>query len=295
LGELSAPPSFLEKIVADCLPLYRAITRATVVDGRSTSFWLDKWLVGEPLATRYPALFSHSTRLHASVATVVAQGLDLQPRLSTVAEAELASVHRLIDCTRLGVGRDGRAIDSPSAPRFCSREAYRALSPVRPLDTSACVAWSLRIPTKVKIFMYLADIDRLSTRANLFYKHCAPSSGCAACSLPETGRHLFFDCPRAAEVWNRLDVPIPAGSFSLWDLTTPASTPLDTWRFVLAAILWFIWKSRNDLVFNGVSHSTGSTLRRAGDDIAVWRWRLRPADRAPLDSLRAFVLARAVM
>ncbi|XP_071680022.1 uncharacterized protein [Lolium perenne] len=148
---------------------------------------------------------------------------------------------------------------------------------------------------KVKIFMYLADIDRLSTRANLFYKHCAPSSGCAACSLPETGGHLFFDCPRAAAVWNRLDVPIPDGSFSLWDLAAPASTPLDTWRFVLAAILWSIWKSRNDLVFNGVSHSTGSTLRRAGGYIAVWLWRLRPADRAPLDSLRAFVLARAVM
>ncbi|KAK1606196.1 hypothetical protein QYE76_029880 [Lolium multiflorum] len=295
LGELSASPSFLEKIVADCLPLYRAITRATVVDGRSTSFWLDKWLDGEPLATRYPALFSHCTRLHASVATVVALGLDLRPRLSTVAEAEHASVRRIIDCTRLGVGHDGRAIDSPSAPRFCSREAYRALSPARPLDTSACVAWSLRIPTKVKIFMYLADIDRLSTRANLFYKHCAPSSGCAACSLPETGRHLFFDCPRAAVVWNRLDVPIPTGNFTLWDLAAPASTRLDTWRFALAAILWSIWKSRNDLVFNGVRHSTESTLRRAGDDIAVWRWRLRSADRAPLDSLRAFVLARAVM
>ncbi|KAK1677030.1 hypothetical protein QYE76_037878 [Lolium multiflorum] len=142
LGELSASPSFLEKIVADCLPLYRAITRATVVDGRSTSFWLDKWLVGEPLATCFPALFSHSTRQHATVATVVAQGLDLQPRLSAVAAAELATIRRFIDCTRLGVGHDGRAIDSPSAPRFCSREAYRALSPVRPLDTSACVAGS---------------------------------------------------------------------------------------------------------------------------------------------------------
>jgi hypothetical protein len=146
----------------------------------------------------------------------------------------------------------------------------------------------------VKIFMYLVDIDRLSTRANLFYKGCAPSDGCAARPLPETGRHLFFDCPRAAAVWNRLDVPIPAGSFSLWDLPVPASTSLSTWSFILAAILWSIWKSRNNLVFNGVSHSTGSTLRRAGDGIAVWRWWLRPADRAPLDSLRAFILARAV-
>jgi hypothetical protein len=77
LGDPSSSPSFLERIVDECLPLYRSITRVTVVDGRSTSFWMDKWLPGEPLATRFPALFSHYTRRHASVATVVSQGLDL--------------------------------------------------------------------------------------------------------------------------------------------------------------------------------------------------------------------------
>jgi hypothetical protein len=74
LGESSTSPFFLEKIVEECLPLYRTITRVFVLDGRSTSFWLDKWLPGEPLATRFPALFSHSTRRHATVATVVVGG-----------------------------------------------------------------------------------------------------------------------------------------------------------------------------------------------------------------------------
>ncbi|XP_051189918.1 uncharacterized protein [Lolium perenne] len=190
-------PSFLERVVEECLPLYRAITRATVVDGRSTSFWLDKWLTWEPLATRFPALFSHSTRRHASVASVVLGGLDLQ---DWAAEAELLVVRRFIDATVLQEGADHRAIDSPSTPSFSSREVYRALSPARPVDTAACMTWSLRIPTKVKIFAYLLDIDRLSTRANLFHKGCAPSSACAACGAPESGRHLFFDCPRAAEL-----------------------------------------------------------------------------------------------
>jgi hypothetical protein len=67
-----------------------------------------------------------------SVATVVTQGLDLQARLTTVAATELATVHRIIECTSLRVGHDSRTIDSPSAPRFCSQEAYRSLSPVHP-------------------------------------------------------------------------------------------------------------------------------------------------------------------
>jgi hypothetical protein len=177
---------------------------------------------------------------------------------------------------------------------FSSREAYRALTPVRPVDTAACLTWSLQIPTNVKIFTYLVDIDRLSTRANLFYKSCAPSDACAACTSPETGRHLFFDCHMSAALWTRLDVLILGGSFSIWDLQGPAQSPPDAWQFGLAAILWSIWKSRNDLVFKGVTHSTASTLRRVCDDLFLWRWRLRPADRAPLGDLRSYLLARVV-
>jgi hypothetical protein len=41
LVEFSKSTSFLEKIVDECLPIYRAITRVEVVDGCSMSFWLD--------------------------------------------------------------------------------------------------------------------------------------------------------------------------------------------------------------------------------------------------------------
>jgi hypothetical protein len=119
----------LEKIVNECLPLYRSITKVAVVDGRDTSFWLDKWLEGGTLATRFPALFSHCTRCHATVATVATGGLDLQPRLTGAAEAELLVVRGLIASIALRHGEDRRVIDSPSTPRFCSREAYRSLAP----------------------------------------------------------------------------------------------------------------------------------------------------------------------
>ncbi|KAK1609392.1 hypothetical protein QYE76_033065 [Lolium multiflorum] len=171
LGDATSSPSFLDKIVHECLPLYRSITRATVVSGSSTAFWLDKWLPGKPLAERYPALFSHGTRPNASVAV------------------------------------DLRFIDSPSTPPFSTREAYRMLSPSHATDVSACTSWGLRLPSKVRIFSYLADIGRLSMRANLFYKGCAQSAVCAACPMQETGRHLFFDCSIATEGGVALEPP----------------------------------------------------------------------------------------
>jgi hypothetical protein len=283
----------LERIVGEGLPLYRSITRVTVGDGRYTSFWLDRWLPGRPLAERFPAIFSHCTRLHASVATVVTLGLDLQPRLSLAAEAELLHIRHLIDDTRLRDTPDTRFIDSPSAPSFCSREAYRMLSPPRPRDASACIAWGLRLLTKLKIFIYLLDIDRLSTRANLFYKSCASSDVCAACPEIETGRHLFFDCHLATDLWARLDVPIPAGPFSVWDLRSPLPLPDKAWQFGAATILWTIWKSRNDLVFNGRATTSSFTLRKACDDLLLWRWRLPIPERAHLDTLRSYIMSRA--
>jgi hypothetical protein len=287
LGELSATPSFLEKIVRECLPLYPTITRVAIQDGRSTSFWLDKWLPGSPLAERFPAIFAHCTRRHATVATVATRGLDLQPRLSAAARAELSLIRQIVDDIRLTTVPDDRAIDSTSAPRFSSREAYRMLSPQRPRDESACTAWGLRLPSKLKIFSYLLDIDRLSTRANLFYKHCAPSTICASCPVAETRRHLFFDCSLAATVWARLEAPILDGLFSIWDIRSPLRISVSVWHTGVATTLWAIWKSRNDLVFNGRPSTPSSTLLRACDDLVLWRWRLPPADWADLDTLRS--------
>jgi hypothetical protein len=86
----------------------------------------------------------------------------------------------------------------------------------------------------VKIFVYLMAIYRLSTRANLFYKNCTPSSICATCASEETSRHLFFDCPRAAAVWAAIGVHIPAGDVNIWSLHAPVPVPAPAWQAVLA-------------------------------------------------------------
>jgi hypothetical protein len=294
LGDTTFSPSFLDRIVAECLPLYRAVTHATVVSGTSTAFWLDKWLPGKPLAERFPAIFSHVTRPHASVEQVISAGFSLQPRLTTAAERDLVEVQGIVRATALSDGQDLRRIDSPAAPLFSTREAYHLLSPSQPRDASACISWGLRLPSKVRIFSYLADIDRLSTRANLFAKNCAPSAICAACLLPETGRHLFFVCALAGEVWDRLGTSIPERSFSFWELQPPAGVMTHIWHSGLATILWSLWKARNDLVFNAKSSTASLVLRRAADDLTLWRWRYSIIDRGKLDALRSFLLSSAM-
>ncbi|KAK1608058.1 hypothetical protein QYE76_031731 [Lolium multiflorum] len=226
LGDFSTSPSFLERIVMECLPLYRVITGVSVVSSCSTSFWHDR--LASLLLRRRSSTLSFgwsSTSLHAS--------------------------------------QDQRRMASPAAPRFSSHKAYRLLSSVHPHNVSSCRSWALHLPLKLRIFAYLADIDRLSTRSNLFYKSCAPSDVCAACPSVETGRHLFFGCCLAKETWGSLHVTIPAKGFSIWDLSVHLSAPASLWHACIAAILWALWKAQNDLVFNA-NTATSSIERLAG-------------------------------
>jgi hypothetical protein len=173
---------------------------------------------GECLAARFPALFSHVTRPHATVEVVLGSGIDLQPRLSPAATVDLAAIHDIVASVSLRPGCDDRAMDAPSAPAFSSRDGYRALTPQGPKVESACLAWDCQLPTKLKIFAYLVDIDRLSSHANLRSKNCSPMDVCAACPGIETGRHIFFDCAVASGVWVHLGISTPSGDFSFWSL-----------------------------------------------------------------------------
>jgi hypothetical protein len=157
------------------------------------------------------------------------------------------------------------------------------------IDASATIAWASSLPTKLKIFSYLADIDKLSTRANLFFKNCAPSAICAACPLEETGRHMFFDCALVAAVWAQLGVLIPVGSFSIWCLHPLLPSP-HVWRAGVAAILWLLWKARNNLVFNNITLIPRDVLARCYDNLGIWRWRFKVDDRAAVDSLCSFII-----
>jgi hypothetical protein len=267
------------------------MTRCAIVSGASTSFWLDKWLPGECLAAWFLALFSHVTHPHATVEVVLGSGFDLQPRLSQAATVDLAAVHDIVASVSLHPGCHVHAIDVPSASAFSSREAYRALTPPGPKVESACLAWDCRLPTKLKIFAYLADIDRLSSRANLRSKNCSPTDVCAACQGIKTGRHIFFDCAIAAGVWARLGISAPSGEFSFWSLQAPGGLSLPAWQCSVVTLLWCIWKARNDMVFNSRSSSPADVIRRACDDLVIWRWRFPSRDRIAVDSLRSFLLS----
>ena len=289
LGDVSASPSYLEKILHHCLDTYRSITTCDVRDGRHTSFWLDRWVDGVQLSTRFPAIFSHCLRPNLSVAAACSGGLSFRPRLSAVAEAELPVVLAIIAGTSLVDAEDCRSMAWGVRAPFSSRAAYAATAPVGTQDGSAITSWGMRAPAKIRIFCLLADCDRLNTRSNLHFKNCAPSPLCASCGEIETTRHLLFDCATAADTWSRLGCDT-ASSRSIWDIPSPTGTRDGAWELCSAAILWQLWKARNDRVFNAVSTSSSEILRRAADDIVLWSHRVPISCRPYVEALRGLII-----
>jgi hypothetical protein len=66
----STSPSYLRKIINDELSTYRSITIVDIGDSASTSFWYDRWLDSDTLATSHSALFFHTIRPNVSVQQV---------------------------------------------------------------------------------------------------------------------------------------------------------------------------------------------------------------------------------
>jgi hypothetical protein len=83
---------------------------------------------------------------------------------------------------------------------FFVKSMYLALisdSRVRPNST----IWRLKIPLKIKIFLWYFKWGVILTIDNLSRRNWRGGEQCVFCSQPESIQHLFFDCHFAQFIW----------------------------------------------------------------------------------------------
>jgi hypothetical protein len=95
--------SYLSRLITKHLHMLLQITTCTIHNGKSVFFWHDTWLLPEPLATAFPALYSHHTQTHALVCDIVQNGISngMQCRLTNAgvrATCLSLSFCRMIGC-----------------------------------------------------------------------------------------------------------------------------------------------------------------------------------------------------
>ncbi|CAN1762923.1 hypothetical protein LINPERHAP1_LOCUS8598 [Linum perenne] len=120
----------------------------------------------------------------------------------------------------------------------------------------------------------------MSTVDNLHRKRFCLANRCVMCySDAETVDHLFLRCSFASEVWSRLSSKISLhGTFSSlieefiqrWKDLNCLSSFSSAMKVLPHALLWFLWKERNDRIFNDAYSSPCLVLRRLCILVGDW-------------------------
>ena len=133
--------------------------------------------------------------------------------------------------------------------------------------------WSIKTSRKIKHFIWNALSDCVPVCGRLSDRHCSSERNCPRCGADnESVNHLLFECPPSVQVWALAHVPHSPGLFpsnsdpsnlnhTLWrakELGVPSSI-LDN----VPWLLWYIWKARNDKLFNGKDTPPLDTVQTA--------------------------------
>ncbi|CAN1164788.1 Putative ribonuclease H protein At1g65750 [Linum perenne] len=170
-----------------------------------------------------------------------------------------------------------------SSRNFSVRSCYRHLRAMtiphnQPADESTKKLWKwlwqLDLPPKIKFFLWRVCRNAVPTKAGLFRKGCGNSLICLTCNdNEETLEHLLFHCPVSLSFWQQimplLHYPAPDQQTKSW-FSTIASSVSDSTATQIGFTIWYIWKMRNELVFQNISPSLSDLSSRRMYELQQW-------------------------
>ena len=115
--------------------------------------------------------------------------------------------------------------------------------------------WKIKIPLKVRVFMWLMLKNSILKKDNLARRGWTRSKQCHLCGHDESVEHLVFQCSLARLIWQVVIFALylgrpPDGATDLMT-TWMYRFPRSQHKLLLsgsAAVCWTIWKTRNDAV-----------------------------------------------
>jgi hypothetical protein len=125
------------------------------------------------------------------------------------------------------------------------------------ITLSSNFLWKTRLPHKIKAFLWLVEHKKILTKDNLTKRKWKGNLDCAFCGFLESIDHLFFQCSVARFIWRIVHSALGLNSIpnSTDDLFGPwinsfNKTEKNLVLFGCGAVIWAIWRSRNDCCFN---------------------------------------------
>lgn len=134
--------------------------------------------------------------------------------------------------------------------------------------------WNLRIPNKVKSFLWRASTHCLPSKDMLRTKRIQIDPKCPVCNLSdETIIHTLVNCNFAKECHNSASSITVAGEFQTFDewlqLIFDQNSAKDICNRV--TVCWFLWKNRNDIVWKKRGSGVHDVVHAALSFLNQWK------------------------
>ncbi|KAL8100419.1 hypothetical protein AgCh_032616 [Apium graveolens] len=135
--------------------------------------------------------------------------------------------------------------------------------------------WNLKIPSKVKNFLWRAVNNCLPTKDLLRVKQVQVSSICPTCNISsESTLHALVLCSFAVSCWEKSALPSITGefnSFAEWIQLVFDQRNVEAIH-VSVMLCWMLWKNRNELVWNQKCLDVSEVLVSALSVLNQWRF-----------------------
>jgi hypothetical protein len=110
--------------------------------------------------------------------------------------------------------------------------------------------------TKNQDFYVFLHRKVILTKDNLIKQNWIGNESCCFCDHKESIQHLFFECPFAKIIWRIIHMTFGLAPpknvdnlFGNWLKGIPKNDLIQI-RVVVCTVIWAIWNTRNDWVFN---------------------------------------------
>lgn len=139
--------------------------------------------------------------------------------------------------------------------------------------------WNIKTAEKIKLFLWKSLHGALPVGEQFAIRNIPVSPRCIRCNEIETVSHLLFSCPFAVKVWSLAPLAHPVTSTSFlttrdgWETLRklPTLPPVGLGPRTLASwIVWSLWTSRNQLIFEKRTYTAEETIQKALREAREW-------------------------
>lgn len=265
-------------------------------NGRNIRFWEDIWCGMVPLRLILPQLY----RIGADTNIKVCDCLTINVRRNFGPD-ERAEWNLLLDMTRgvcLNNERDKVVWALDKTKMFTTRSLYKFMSFQGASNPSLCKIWKVKIPSKIKIFLWQMRLDRLPGGVCLRNRGWKGSDRCCLCGELESSDHIFFRCSLARFVWYIIRRVFgwdrsPSSVSDMWEFWIPRKfkLPRNLGIFICAGLTWATWKARNKMAIEKSFPAPTDVIFCAISLMQKWKVLLKEKDGQLMDEVHSKIVA----